>query len=302
MKLYLLSTIIILFSSWSFYCQVNELPIHFGQFFNNPQINPAKGGSKGNVEVYNGNRRNQGNFGGIKTSYLSAYFRAGVNKGSFHSFGFSFNNDREGTNIARNRTYLSYARHQQLNKDWKLSAGLSGGMYNFSVKSNPVIGGASSGVLDVNLGLFLYSNKSALSFSINQLNGGEVQPFIQIIKLIPQYNFIAEHKTEAGDNLKITPSIFYRYANLGNKEINSRIGVSTNFLIANLINVGASYELKEGSYVFIGVHNISLSQGGAKFTSNNKFDVDFSYFMPSSTNTRTNINAFELTLKYFITK
>lgn len=302
MKLYLV--VIILFSSlFKQICsQINELPIHFGHYFNDPQINPAKGGGKSDIEAYNGNRRNQGSFGGIKTSYLSAFFRLKESKGSFHTLGFSFNNDREGSSIARNRVYLSYSRHQKLSDSWKLSAGLSGGMYNFSVKSNPVIGGASAGTVDLNLGVNLYSKSTSIGVSINQLNEGDVQPFIQVIKLVTQYNFIADHKFEVGKNLKITPSFFYRYANLENKELNSRFGFSSNFLITKHINIGASYELKEGAYTFLGLHNIPLFQSEKKTIYSKVLNIDFSYFIPSANNTRTNINAYELSLKYFFNR
>lgn len=278
--------------------QINELPVHFGQYFNNPQINPAIGGARDKFIVFSGNKRNLGNFGGIKTSYISAFYRFKKNKDGFHSIGASFNNDREGTSIARNRAYISYARHQRVSKLWMLSSGFSGGVYTFSVKSNPVIGGASSSVLDLNLGVFLYSNLTSVSFSINQLNRGKVKPFNQIIELIPQYNLIIEQKIKVNQNLSIQPSCFYKYANLGFKELNTRLGIGLTALLINKINVGTSYEAQEGVYAFLGLHNIELN---SKF-SEQKIDIDFSYFLPNVNNTRTNINAYELTLKYYFNK
>jgi type IX secretion system PorP/SprF family membrane protein len=286
------------FLAYSILAQVNEIPVHFGQYFNNPQLNPAKGGSDSKIEVYNGNRRNQGGFGGIKTSYASIFFRLKEQKESFHTLGLSFNNDREGSFLARNRAYISYSRHQKINENWKLSAGFSSGFYNFSVKSNPVLGGASSGGLDLNLGLNLYSSQSSLGFSINQLNGAEVQPFNQTIKLVPQYNVIGEHQLELTEKLMLTPSAFFRYANLELKELNTRIGGGLNLLISNFLNLGGSLETKEGVYAFVGFHNISINESSSKYK--NMLAVDISYFIPNINNTRTNINAFELTLKYFI--
>lgn len=291
-------TIICLLLSFYSVAQVSELPVHFGQYFNNPQINPAKGGSDSKIEVYNGNRRNQGGFGGVKTSYASVFFRLKEVKESFHTLGLSFNNDKEGSFIARNRFYASYARHQKISESWKFSAGLSAGFYNFSVKSNPAIGGASSGALDLNLGLNLYSKQSSFGFAINQLNGGEVQPFNQSIKLVSQYNIIGEHKIKVAEKLSVTPSAFFRYANLELKELNTRVGGGVNLLISNFLNVGGTYETKEGVYAFVGFHNISIKQSSTKY--NDKLNIDISYFIPSLNNTRTNINAFELALKYFI--
>ena len=278
--------------------QTNELPVHFGQYFNNPQINPAEGGARDKFIVFSGNRRNVGSFGGVKTSYLSTFYRLNSRNKNFHTIGATFNNDREGSNIARNRIYVSYARHQKVSEHWILSSGFSGGLYNFSVKANPVIGGASASSLDLNLGLFLYSNLTSVSLSINQLNKGRVQPFNQLIELIPQYNLIVKQKIKVNDNLSIEPSCFYRYANLDFNELNTRLGLGVIALLVNRISVGGSYETKEGGYAFLGLHNIELNSK----LNHQKIDVDFSYFIPSINNTRTNINAYELTLKYFVNK
>ncbi len=287
---------------YSSVAQTNELPIHFGQYFNNAQLNIAKGGSYSSLEFNIGNKRNQGNFGGIKTSYASLFFRIREQKGSFHALGLLFNNDREGSVIRRNRTYLAYARHQKLSKNWKLSAGISAGMYSFSIKSNPVMGGASSSTLDLNLGAYLYSNQTKIGFSINQLNEGEVQPIIQKIKLKKVYNLTAEHKLSVKENLLFIPSAFFRYSNLSHKELNSRYGASLNVLFSKLINIGYSLESKEGAYFFIGVHNITIGEVNKQSGFRKKIDLDFSYFRPNLNNTRTNINAFELMLKYYLDK
>ncbi len=286
------------FLAYSLLAQVNELPVHFGQYFNNPQLNPAKGGGDSDIEIYNGNRRNQGGFGGIKTSYAAAYFRIKEKKESFHTLGFVFNNDREGSFLARNRAYISYSRHQKLTSKFTLSAGLSSGWYNFSIKSNPVIGGASAGALDLNLGVNLYTEKSSIGFSMNQLNRAEVIPLNQVITLVPQFNIIGEHSIDLQDKLRVTPSIFMRYANFEVKELNTRIGAGLNLLIADFLNVGSSYEINEGVYAFVGFHNISIN--GESLKLQNKLDIDLSYFIPSLNNTRTNVNAFEIALKYFI--
>lgn len=293
-------TIITFFLFFSAYSQVKELPVHFGQYFNNPQLNPAKGGSDSKLEIYNGNRRNQGGFGGVKTSYASVFFRLKEKNESFHTLGLSFNNDREGSFLTRNRVYTSYSRHQKLTEDWKLAAGVSAGMFNFAIKSNPITGGASSGVLDLNLGVHFYSENSSVGFSMNQFTGGEVQPINQIIQLTPQYNLIGEHSLTIIDKLTITPSAFFRYANLDLKELNTRAGGGVNFLISDFLNLGGTYETKEGVYAFVGFHNISINTSALKF--DNKLDIDISYFIPSLNNIRTNINAFEIALKYFISK
>ena len=282
--------------------QVNELPIHFGQYFNNAQINPAKLNSKSLFEFNLGNKRNKGNFGGIKTAYVSASFRLKEQKGSFHTFGLLFNNDKEGSVIRRNRVYLNYARHQKIKREWKLSAGVSAGMYNFSVKSNPVNGGASASSLDLNLGLFLYSKQTNVGLSISQVNEGEVQPFIQKLKLNRLYHLIAEHQFILNDNIEMTPSIFYRYSNLKHKELNNRMGAGVNILFSKLINIGASLETKEGVYAFIGVHNIVMGKASTPSKLKNRINFDFSYFIPNLKNTRTNINSYELVVRYFFNK
>ncbi|MFT4661448.1 MAG: type IX secretion system PorP/SprF family membrane protein [Patiriisocius sp.] len=282
------------------FSQIDELPIHFGQFFNNPQINPAQAGSEGDFEFSLGTKQNSGVFSGVKTSYASFNSRILKRDRNFHVLGIHFNNDREGDVIRRNRTFLSYSRHLAISEKWMLAAGLNVGLYNFTIKSNPVTGGANSVTEDFGVGLHLYSNSQYLSFSVNQLNGGEVQPLEQIIRLEPIYNLRYSHDILLNASMVIRPLAFVRYADLNRDQDDIRGGMGLKFALKSLVNFGASYEAKEGTHFFLGLNGFTKNFEDRKAKKNNRLNFELGYFAPNLNNTRTNVNAFELTCQYTI--
>ena len=280
--------------------QANELPIHFGQFFNNPQINPAQAGSEGSFELSLGTKQNSGVFSGVKTSYISSSFRFLQKDANFHVIGVHFNNDREGLVIRRNRTSLSYSRHLRLSDNWMLASGVNIGLYDFIIKSNPVTGGANSSSENFGAGLHVYNDVKYFSFSINQLNGGEVQPLEQVIKLLPTYNLRYSQNFLINSSVELMPSSFLRFANMPKKEDQLRGGLGLKFSVKRLVSFGASHETNEGSHFFVGVNDFIKKSSDRGINKDNSLRFEFSYFAPGKRNTRTNINAFELTCQYFI--
>ena len=283
-----------------YHAQVNELPIQFGQFFNNPQINPAHGGSEGNIELSLGTKQNAGVFSGVKTSYVSSNFRFMKKDDNFHVIGLHFNNDREGLVIRRNRTSLSYSKHLRLSDNFMLASGINIGLYNFIIKSNPVTGGTNATTEDFSAGLHLYNDNKYLSLSVNQLNGGELQPLEQIIKLLPLYNLRYSQRFLLNEGVEMRPIAFLRFADMQKKEDQIRGGLALKFLVKKLVSFGASYEVSEGSHFFVGVNDFTKRDGDRGIKKGNALRFEFSYFAPNQRNTRTNINAFELTCQYSI--
>ena len=283
--------------------EVGELPIHYGQYFNNPQLNPAKNGSDANAEFFAASKRNIGNFGTIANTFFSTAFRISKNNNGFNAFGLYFNNDKEGQVIRRNRFYGTFARHQKLNKNWVLSAGLALGAYQFSTKLNAITGGLSAIAFDGSGGVYLYSQNTRLGLSVNQFNNVKVQPFQQIIRLNRHFHFIGEHNVVVNDYFHITPSAFVRYIQTDSLtgHLNAlHYGGGINCLLKQAFSCGGTYEPNEGAYFFVGLKNINLSVGEGKKTSSNQLNLQFAYFVPSLINTRTNIQSFELVLSYFI--
>lgn len=285
--------------------EVVELPIHLGQYFNNPQLNPAKCGSSGNTEIFAGYKKNGENNVGTNNSFFSTAFRLKSKNTSFNVVGIYFNTDKEGALIRRNRGYGSYARHQQLNDNWALSAGLSLGFYNFGVKSNPVSGGLSGFGFDGNGGIWLYSNKTKFGVSVNQFSNTKVQPLDEIRVLARHYIATLEQTFTVKDEFHVIPSVFVRYIDDTSSYYYSQWhgGATLNFLLNNVLRFGSSYEYNEGFYFFAGIQNINISIGKTEErTVFNKLNVHFSYFAPSITNKQTNLQSFELVLSYFVTK
>jgi len=280
------------------YTQIDELPIHFGQFFNNPQINPAQAGSIGDYELSLGTKQNAGVFSGVKTSFVSFNFRWLKRERNFHVLGVHFNNDKEGDVIRRNRGYLSYSRHLAISKKWMLATGVNAGLYNFTIKSNPVTGGADSSTEDFGVGLHVYGPSQYLSFSINQLNGGEVQPLEQRIKLLPLYNLFYSQDIAVNQNVIIRPLAFVRYAELNQNEFRGGLGLK--FSLKSILNFGTLYESNEGIHFFLGIADFAKNFEDESAKKDNRFNIELGYFAPNINNRRTNVNAFELTCQYTI--
>jgi len=282
--------------------QITELPIHLGQFFNNPQINPAEGGSVGNLEFTLGTRQNAGVFSGVKTSYASANFRFLEKDSNFHVLGLHFNNDREGLVLRRNRTFLTYSRHLRLSDKWTLASGLSIGMYDFVIKSNPVTGGANSSTEDFSAGIHLYGDSKYFSFSVNQINSATVQPLEQTLELLPLFSFRYIQNFSLSESVNLSPVSFLRFANMPKVKDRIRYGGGIKFLIKKLTDFGVTYEAKEGLYFFVGIDDFMKKFGDRGLEKDNSLKFEFSYFVPGQRNIRTTTNAFELTCQYFIFK
>ena len=283
--------------------EVYELPIHFGQYFNNPQINPAQIRNDGDLEFFAGSRSNRGNFGGISTSFFSANFKLNSKKDGFNVVGAYFNNDKEGDLIRRSRGYGSYARHQQINTNWFLAVGFSLGLYNFSIKSNPTLGGISGGGFDGNAGLYLYRKKTRLGLSVNQFSNTKVQPLDQVIRLVRHYYFTGEHDLSVTSSFKLIPSIFMRYTENEVFAMNKwHYGGALNFLLQDIVGFGASYEKNARTYFFVGIENIHLTLGERSNSHDHKLNIHFSFLIPNANSIGTNTRTLELVISYFIDK
>ena len=55
--------------------EVYELPVYYGMFFNDPQVNTLLYNQNNNIQLNLAHRRNSNNFGGINTSLFSGTFK-----------------------------------------------------------------------------------------------------------------------------------------------------------------------------------------------------------------------------------
>ncbi len=275
--------------------QVYELPVYFGQFFNDPQINGIGLYDGQEIGLTMGHRRNSNNFGGVNTSLFSGRFKLkSKNDEAFHSLGVNFTNDKEGFLLRRNRFSMSYARHLKISNQFNLAGGFSAGFYNFSVVSNDAIGGLSSYAFDGSFSLSLYNKTTRVGLDVNQFTNSSIQPLDQEIILARHLNLLVSHRFNLiEEDLKFTPTIIGRYSKSG-KSVFSGLGLTLGgqFLFKDKFMAGLSQEKSNGMYFFLGIIDINMGSS--------LLDIDFSYFIPNQGNLRSNVQLFEIFVSYDI--
>ncbi|MDG1477448.1 MAG: type IX secretion system membrane protein PorP/SprF [Vicingaceae bacterium] len=288
------SIFLIVFSTIGLYYGQNEsfeLPVYYGQFFNDPQIN-AIGFDNENLILTLGHQRNSNNFGGINTTLFSGRYQTDAKKNSgHHTFGLQFVSDKEGFLIRRNRAGITYGRHLKVSEKYNVAGGFTGGFYNFSIVSNDVTGGISSYTFDGAFSLSFYSDKTRVGLTLNQMTNPTLQPLDQKITLTRHLNTFVEHDFDVGEDFKITPSALGRFSKSTASVFSgfySAIGLRA--LFQQHILAGASMELDNGYYFFLGGVDIPFLSS--------RFDFNFSYFIPSLKNKRSYVNRYEIFIRY----
>jgi|GEM_PF-1906922 len=265
-----------------------ELPVYYGQFFNDPQINTLGFNNKSDLKISLAHRRNSNNFGGINTSLFSAQFKLKSKKeSSHHSAGLKFVSDKEGFLIRRNRAALTYGRHLKMNEKFNIAGGFSAGFYNFSITSNDVTGGYSSYAFDGSFSVAMYNQKTKLGLSINQFTNSTIQPVSQEIILMRHLNFFASHNFKIGEEVNFIPNIISRYSRNDNSIFTGfAASFGAQFLFKEKFMAGASAEKSNGYYFFGGFEQIPLGSS--------KINLTLSYFVPNGKNLRSNVQLFEV--------
>lgn len=287
------------------FCEVEELsaqlsvyeqPIYFNQFFNDPQINSVPLLDDKKVVFTLAARRNSNDFGGVNTSIFTGLFKLGKSDASkFGVFGLQVLNDKEGALIQRNRLLPSYTQHIRVSKKYNVAGGVGLGFYNFLIKSDLPFEGASDFTLDLSFLVKFYSENTNIQITVNQASNSKVIPVVQEIILGRSFNLFANHQFKLADYLSIIPSAYGRMSK--EQELppsGFAFGVGTHFLIDNLSTVGVSYEYKSGYNFFAGLKEMKVL--------NSKLSFELSYFVPGAKSQRTNVQMFELVVKYFLIK
>ena len=239
--------------------QLHDLPRHFGQFFYDAQINPAIGETSDKLELTLASRQNASVFSSIHTRFASGFYRLPSSSANFHALGLHINRAVEEEYLSRNRLALSFSRHLKVSERYRLSAGLALGLYQFSIKSNPISGGASERAFDPSAGLHLYSERCAVSLTMRQISGAELQPIEQLIVLAPRYDLFAQHRFILSEALQLSPKGFIAYSEHSDDALDSMSGGLTLLMsVSDYVEFGASKEYENGYYAFLGIHEIKL--------------------------------------------
>lgn len=265
-----------------------ELPVYYGQFFNDPQVNTLGINNNSDIKLSLAHRRNSNNFGGINTSLFSGQFKLkSKNNDAHHSVGMQVVSDKEGFLIRRNRAAITYGRHLKMNTKFNLAGGFSAGFYNFSIVSNDVTGGYSNYAFDGSFSLALYNENTKIGLSVNQFTNSRIRPVEQDIVLARHLNIYLSQLFNISEEVKFIPKILTRYSKSSMSVFSGlSFSLASQFLFKDKFMAGASIEKSNGCYFFGGFEQIALW--------NSNFDLTLSYFVPNGKNLRSNVQLFEI--------
>lgn len=265
-----------------------ELPVYYGLFFNDPQINTLGFNNNSDIRLSVAHRRNSNNFGGINTSLFSGQFKLkSKNEKAYSTIGGQVVSDKEGFLIRRNRTSLNYGRHLKMNKKFNIAGGFSAGFYNFSIVSNDVTGSYSDYAFDGSFSLALYNEKTKVGLNINQFANPKIRPIAQEVVLARHLNIFFSQQFNLGEEVKFIPNLITRYSKSSRSVFSGFTGsLAGSFLFNNSFIAGVSIEKSNGYYFYGGVNQINILKS--------LLDINLSYFVPSGSNQRSNVQLFEV--------
>jgi type IX secretion system PorP/SprF family membrane protein len=198
-----------------------------------------------------------------------------------HGVGFTILNDKTGP-INRFSLYGSYAYHLPLNDRVSMSAGISLGMQNVSLKTDeldfgtaypvdPVVAGSTdinNVKPDISLGLMAYSAKWFAGLSVHQIvaskigfNDGKLGgDSVTIIngKLVPHMFLQAGYRFLLGEDLSLLPSVTAKYIN----PVPLSFDVNLKLQYRDLMWMGVSARPDDGFAAMLGINiNSSINVG-----------------------------------------
>ena len=194
-----------------------------------------------------------------------------------HGIGLTILNDRAGP-INRFAMYGSYAYHLPLNERTSMSAGLSLGIQNITLKQDqldfgtayPVDPVVTNGAYinnikpDISLGVLVYSAQWFLGLSAQQIvssrisfNDGKIGgDSVTLLKgkLVPHMFLQAGYRVLLGEDISFLPSITAKYVN----PVPLSVDINAKLQYRDFLWVGASFRPGDGYAAMLGI-NISSS-------------------------------------------
>jgi type IX secretion system PorP/SprF family membrane protein len=289
-------TMICIVNCFAFCIKAQQLPLYTNYVLNNYAYNPAVAGSKAGATV-NLNYRNQwtGFSDAPRTYFLSVHGGLGAQKKV--GIGAIINSDNTGL-LSKTTGHLTFACHVKLNKTYKLSLGISGGMVQYRIKlydakiadaGDELLAGnlLSNNVFDSNAGLYFYSDKLFVGISGYQFLGNKITWKDSKSNLTPHIYGTIGYKIKASKNLNIEPSALIKY----NKPVSLQPEFSLRGIYKNAFWLGASYRLNDAATAMLG------------FIIKEKFTIAYAYDLSLSNLKKYNTGSHEISLAYqFIKK
>lgn len=273
---------------------VFELPVFFGQYFNDPQVHSDNFEENQKSILNFGHQRLSNNSGSYYTSFIAFNLKYLSNQSkAYHQIGFRLVNDKNGFIIDKNRGYINYEYHIPINDKYFISGGFLIGLYNLAIEQTNDYEGASEYAIDGGFLFKFHSYKTKIQLTVNQIFNSVIQPELQKTILVRNFNLFSSHSFSINEQLEIIPSTIIRYSKETRDPLSGTvINIGNKFLIANQVDIGMSYDFGNGYYFFTGIKNIKVNKS--------ELDFELSYFVPKLNNSRTNLQLIEIILKYKI--
>jgi len=242
----ILVTVLLFFGGNLFAQQLAQYSLYM---FNNYVLNPAVAGSTPCSEVRLGYRTQWVGFDAQpKTMYASFYKtlrskKQGPTRGR-HAVGAYVEQDQTGPS-QRTAFYLSYSYHLPLTRTYWLGMGIFGGIMQYSFNPGSLYtttpgdatlssAGNKFVVPDLSPGVWLYSSKHYVGFSIKSIVGNRLT---NASKLTRDYYFTTGYKISTKGPWALLPSTFIKYT------ASAPIGIDVNCLAdyKNIFAIGLGY-------------------------------------------------------------
>ncbi|WP_299760117.1 type IX secretion system membrane protein PorP/SprF [uncultured Pontibacter sp.] len=251
-----------------------QRPQYSQYMLNNYLLNPAISGIEDYADIRLSHRRQWvGIDGAPSTYYLSAH--TPLNKGAasnkyhralaHHGVGAILHTDKTGP-LRRTGLSVSYAYHLPLTTSINLSGGVSTGLIRNSINSNdlefsndndPLLAGGNinNTVLDLNLGLWLYSRNFSVGVAGAQLledagsfsadRSGEA-----VLPLQRHYFITGSYRLEPTESIDIIPSVMVKLADPSPVSIDASLRV----MYAERFWLGGAYRHNDALTAMVGVY------------------------------------------------
>ena len=247
-KLYLVALVVIA-SFGDLHAQQDP---HYTQYmYNMNVINPAYAGSKENLSIGMLYRKQWVDIEDAPTTFtLSGHSPVGKNVG----LGLSVISDKIGP-VEENNIYGDFSYTLNLGGEHKLAMGMKAGVSLLKVNNSIIVptlaiptdgafaANTSTANLNIGAGLFYYTNKYYLAFSIpNMLKSAHLDyNGVQYGSEIQHYFFTGGYVFNLSPTLKFKPFFMVKSA----LKAPTSLDVSTNFLFFEKFEIGATYRLQD---------------------------------------------------------
>lgn len=222
----------------------------------------------------------------LHSSYTGLPGKAGLNylEGNFtirnpggsnaHVPGLVVHSEYETSILKRTRVYFRYSWNTNLSARYKLSAGIHGGFFNYSIRGSGSNNGMSAYAPDANAGLWLHGKKINMGISVAQLFNSKIQPVETVYPLQRYLSAIADYKLVSDESLAVTAGIRWNHSMGENRNL-GRLMIGTVAEVKNfsaeinyLMNMGFTFS---GGIIRIPVNNLNTALFFSYFYSGNKY-------------------------------